>query len=147
MGLLPGSWRWWAGPGSQSRSPLHQEMLPRLSSLPTLLGGVHSRLTADKAYDASLTRTYSLQAHGIIPLKSNRKERRWYDHTSHRTRQLVASFFADIKQFRRIATRYCKLTAAIRRSSAWPLECCIPSPPGRPRGPRPTSPKPTNPPQ
>ena len=32
-----------------------------------------------------------------------------YDASSYRTRHLVENFFADLKQFRGIATRYCKL--------------------------------------
>ena len=41
--------------------------------------------------------------------KANRKELRNYDVHHYRTRNLIERFFARIKQFRRIATRYDKL--------------------------------------
>ena len=44
-----------------------------------------------------------------IPPKRNRKKPPWYDPVSYRTRHLVENLFADLKQFRGIAARYCKL--------------------------------------
>lgn len=80
--------------------------------LPTLLSGVDTNeVIADKAYDTDAIRL-ALAASDIIatiPPKSNRKEPPWYDKLSYRTRHLVENFFADLKQFRGIATRYCKL--------------------------------------
>ena len=49
----------------------------------------------------------------------------WYDPLSYRTRHLVENFFADLKQFRGIATRYCKLGesfAAFINLAGWFLE-------------------------
>ena len=66
---------------------------------------------ADKAYDSNAIRRWLGQA-GIgatISPKRNRKKPPWYDPVSYRTRHLVENLFADLKQFRGIATRYCKL--------------------------------------
>ena len=45
----------------------------------------------------------------VIPPRSNRLKPRTFDHHLYRDRNLVERFFARIKQFRRIATRYDKL--------------------------------------
>ena len=105
-------------PGNAAESP----------ELPTLLSGVKtSELIADKAYDVDSIRSL-LTVSGIIatiPSKSNRNIPIWHDPASYRTRHLVENFFADLKQFRGIATRYCKLadsfTAFIYLGS-WLLE-------------------------
>ena len=80
--------------------------------LPTLLDGVQtSELIADKAYDTNSIRS-ELAASGIIatiPSRSSRTAPIWHDPASYRTRHLVENFFADLKQYRGIATRYCKL--------------------------------------
>ncbi len=80
--------------------------------LPTLLSDIPiDELIADKAYDTNSIRLM-LATDGIIatiPPKSNRKVQYEYDKESYRTRHLVENFFADLKQFRGIATRYCKL--------------------------------------
>lgn len=46
-----------------------------------------------------------------IPPKSNRRNPPWYDAQSYKARHLVENAFVDAKQFRGIATRYCKLLA------------------------------------
>ena len=96
--------------------------------LPTLLSGVDTNeVIADKAYDTNAIRL-DLAASDIvatIPPKSNRRESFWYDPLSYRTRHLVENFFADLKQFRGIATRYCKLGesfAAFINIAGWYLE-------------------------
>lgn len=66
---------------------------------------------ADKGYDAN-TLIEQIQAAGaeaIIPPRSNRKTPRSYDTHRYRARNLVERFFNQLKQFRRIATRYEKL--------------------------------------
>ncbi len=82
--------------------------------LATLLNGVHANeVIADKAYDSNAIR-FTLVNNGIIatiPPRSNRKEKPEYDKNSYRTRHLVENLFADLKQFRGIATRYAKLGA------------------------------------
>lgn len=96
--------------------------------LPTLLNGVHTNeLIADKAYDTDAIRS-ALAASGIIatiPPKANRKVQYWFDEDSYRERHLVENFFADLKQFRGIATRYCKLAESFEafiNLAAWFLE-------------------------
>ncbi|MBS0153953.1 MAG: transposase [Nitrospira sp.] len=44
----------------------------------------------------------------VIPPKSNRKTTREYDEDLYRVRHLIENFFARLKQFRAIATRYDK---------------------------------------
>ena len=50
-----------------------------------------------------------LGAKAVIPPRANRKESREYDVYHYRSRNLIERFFARIKHFRRIATRYDKL--------------------------------------
>ena len=66
---------------------------------------------ADKAFDAAhlLARIRDLGAQAVIPPRANRKEVREYDAHQYKSRNLIERFFARIKQFRRIATRYDKL--------------------------------------
>jgi transposase len=85
--------------------------------LPTLLDGVKtSEVIADKAYDSNAIRRFLAESDIIatIPPKSNRRVQYWYDKASYRTRHLVENLFADMKQFRGIATRYCKLGESYR---------------------------------
>lgn len=53
-------------------------------------------------------RTLDLQV--VIPSRTNRLEQRDLDKHLYRSRNVVERFFARIKQFRRIATRYDKLS-------------------------------------
>ena len=80
--------------------------------LPTLLDGIRtSEVIADKAYDSNAIRE-ALATEGIIatiPSRSNRRIQYEYDKARYRLRHRVENFFADLKQFRGIATRYCKL--------------------------------------
>jgi transposase len=78
--------------------------------LPALLAGPQA-LLADKAYDAQkrvldLLNNAGVQA--VIPPKKNRKDRREYDEEMYKARHLIENFFAKLKQFRGIATRYDK---------------------------------------
>jgi transposase len=68
-------------------------------------------LIADKAFDADERVIKPLAAAGkttVIPPKANRKTRREYDRHLYKERHLVENFFAKLKQFRAIATRYDK---------------------------------------
>ena len=44
----------------------------------------------------------------VIPPKANRKVQRSYDRDLYKARHLIENFFAKLKQFRAIATRYDK---------------------------------------
>jgi len=79
----------------------------------------------DKGYDSDDIREH-LIAHDIapvIPSKSNRRAPRDYDKVSYKLREKVERFFNNLKQFRRIATRYEKLSqtflAFIHLVAAW----------------------------
>ena len=68
-------------------------------------------LIADKACDAAERVIKPLMAAGksaVIPPKANRKVARDYDRHLYRARHLIENFFAKLKQFRAIATRYDK---------------------------------------
>ena len=64
----------------------------------------------DKAFDSDKLRAelHERGAAAVIPPKRNRKEPIDYDHVMYKWRHLVENFFAAIKEFRRIATRYDK---------------------------------------
>ena len=66
---------------------------------------------ADKAYDAQLRVIEPLSQAGkriVIPPRSTRKDQRDYDRHLYKARHLIENFFARLKQYRCIATRYDK---------------------------------------
>ena len=66
-------------------------------------------LIADKAFDADARALEPLAVAGkpaVIPPRSNRSLPRDYDRELYAARHLIENFFAKIKQFRAIATRY-----------------------------------------
>ena len=68
-------------------------------------------LIADKAFDAEERVLRPLEKAGkaaVIPPKGHRKEPRPYDRDLYKARHLIEYFFAKLKQFRAIATRYDK---------------------------------------
>ncbi len=67
-------------------------------------------LLADKAFDADwlLQDLDERGATAVIPPKSNRKVQRDYDTHMYKWRHLIENYFAKIKEFRGIATRYDK---------------------------------------
>ncbi len=67
-------------------------------------------LLADKAFDANwlLEELDERGATAVIPPKANRKYQRNYDADAYKWRHLVENYFAKIKEFRIIATRYDK---------------------------------------
>lgn len=78
--------------------------------LPALLTNIQA-LLADKAYDAQERVMDLLEKAGVqnvIPPKSNRIVQREYDEDMYKIRHLIENFFAKLKQFRGIATRYDK---------------------------------------
>ena len=76
--------------------------------LPDMQAGV---LIADKAFDADERVIKPLAAAGkaaVIPPKANRRSPRAFDRDLYKARHLIENFFAKLKQFRAIATRYDK---------------------------------------
>ena len=68
-------------------------------------------LIADKAFDADERVIEPLAATGkaaVIPPKANRRLPRDFDRDLYKARHLIENFFAKLKQFRAIATRYDK---------------------------------------
>lgn len=66
---------------------------------------------ADKAYDAQervIDPLIKREIEVVIPSKKNRLEPRAYDQVLYQARHLIENFFAKLKQFRGIATRYDK---------------------------------------
>jgi transposase len=68
-------------------------------------------LLADKAYDAQERVLAVLEQAGVaivIPPKVNRRHQREYDKDLYKARHLIENFFAKLKQYRALATRYDK---------------------------------------
>ena len=66
---------------------------------------------ADKGFDTDQRVLELLQQAGkqaVIPPKANRKAKREYDKELYKARHLIENFFAKLKLFRAIATRYDK---------------------------------------
>lgn len=83
-----------------------------LEGADALLDGIDAEaLLADKAYDAEdrvLKKLEAKNCKAVIPPKSMRKEQRTYDHVLYQARHLIENFFAKLKHYRAIATRYDK---------------------------------------
>ncbi len=78
------------------------EMLPDMKA---------NRPIADKAYDADKRVLEPMAAAGknaVIPPKANRKQPRDFDRAIYASRHPIENFFAKLKQYRAIATRYDK---------------------------------------
>lgn len=76
-----------------------------------LIEGLESdAVLADKGYDADyiVQAVEKMGAIAVIPPKLNRKILRKYDRDLYKERNLVERMFGNIKQFRRVATRYDK---------------------------------------
>lgn len=76
--------------------------------LPELVSDI---LLADKGYDADervIQRLSQMGKTAVIPPKRNRTHPREYDKELYKARHLIENFFAKLKQFRAIATRYDK---------------------------------------
>lgn len=79
-----------------------------------LVAGLASgKVIADRAYDADSLHEVILEEGGqpVIPPRRHRKFQHRYDKRAYRQRWGIESFFARLKQWRRIATRYDKIAA------------------------------------
>lgn len=87
--------------------------------VPPLIEGVaFGALLGDRAFDADWLRA-ELDTRGavaIIPPKANRKGHFDFDRHAYRWRHLIENFFAKLKEFRAIATRYDKTDTSFRAS-------------------------------
>ena len=111
-------------PVTYSLLPGNYAESPELENLLAAIDGKVQEVIGDKAYDTNRVRAM-LSAAGItatIPPKRNRREKPWYDPLSYRRRHLPENHFADLKQFRGLATRYAKLKErylAVIHLAAW----------------------------
>lgn len=83
------------------------------------------QVLADRAYDADALCNL-IRAQGgepVIPPRRHRKVARPYDTIAYKQRWGIEGFFAKLKQWRRIATRYDKLAANFLGSSSSPASC------------------------
>ncbi len=82
--------------------------------LPGLIAGVETdAVLADKGYDSDANRA-AIRARGAepcIPARRNRTAKVEYDRHLYKERNVVERYFARIKQYRRVATRYDKKAA------------------------------------
>ena len=79
-------------------------------------------LLADKAYAARarlLDRLEQHQVEAVIPPKSKQKDSWEFDRDKYRWRHLIENFFAKLKQYRGIATRYDKRACAFLGAIHW----------------------------
>ena len=69
-------------------------------------------MIADKGYDSDelVNQITAHQAQAVIPPRSNRKEQREYDRHLYRERHLVECFIGKIKHYRRVFSRFEKLS-------------------------------------
>ena len=82
--------------------------------LPGLIAGVAAgSVLADKGYDSDANRAAIRKAGAdpCIPPRRNRTEPIGYDRHLYRERNVVERYFARVKQYRRVATRYDKRAA------------------------------------
>jgi len=92
------------GPGQQN------DMAPACD----LIRGIHAdKVLADRAYDADRLHDLIYEQGGepVIPPRRHRKYQHRYDRIAYKQRWGIEGFFAKLKQWRRIATRYDKLAA------------------------------------
>ena len=81
-------------------------------ALPALVGGVATQeLIADKAYDTDQVRNWLAGAgiRPVIPFRARRRQPAWHDPGLYGVRHLIENRCAAVKEYRGIATRYCKL--------------------------------------
>jgi len=81
--------------------------------LPGLIAGVEVEVLADKGYDSGANRVAirTAGAAPCIPPRKNRSEPIEYDRHLYKERNVVERYFARVKQYRRVATRYDKRAA------------------------------------
>jgi transposase len=83
---------------------------------PLIEGVTFGALLGDKAFDVDWLRA-ALDERGataVIPPKANRKAAICWDKAMYRWRHLIENYFAKLKEFRAVATRYDKTDTSFR---------------------------------
>jgi len=83
-------------------------------ALPLLDGQKADYVIADKGYDSDeiVNEVEKMGAEPVIPSRSHRNTPRGYDKHLYKERNLIERMFCRLKQFRRIASRYDKLSSS-----------------------------------
>jgi transposase len=89
-------------------------------ALPLLEGREAAAVIADKGYDtrAIVARVPEMGASVVIPSRSHWLVQREHDRHLYKTRNRIERTFSHLKQFRRLATRYCRLRTAFQATVA-----------------------------
>lgn len=68
------------------------------------------KLLADRAFDANWLREAlaTAEIEAVIPPKSNRRFPAEFDSETYKWRHLIENFFGKLKEYRGVATRFCK---------------------------------------
>lgn len=68
------------------------------------------KLLADRAFDANWLREAlaAAEIEAVIPPKSNRRFPAEFDSETYKWRHLIENFFGKLKEYRGVATRFCK---------------------------------------
>ena len=79
-------------------------------ALPLLAGRQAEAVLADRGYDSNtiVSAIEAMGAKAVIPSKLCRKVQRPHDRILYKLRNRIERCFNHLKQFRRLATRYCK---------------------------------------
>ncbi len=112
--------------GNLSRFVLLPGQAHDLKGVAPLIEGLEfDALLADKAFDADwvLAEIDARGATAVIPPKSSRIVQRIYDKAMYAWRHLIENYFAKIKEFRGIATRYDKTDTSY--AANWNLVAAI----------------------
>jgi transposase len=103
------------GLGNPVRVVLSPGQAGDITFAPELVAGLEAgAVVGDKGYDSEAF-VKSVEASGaeaVIPPKKNRVEKREYDRHVYKVRNLVERFMNQLKQLRRVATRYEKTAAS-----------------------------------
>jgi transposase len=85
-----------------------------IKALDLISGKNMGALLADKGYDANyiVEAAHLMNAEVVIPPRSSRKNPREYDEELYKERNLIERMFNKLKHFRRVATRYDKLSVS-----------------------------------
>ena len=83
-------------------------------AIPLIDGIAAEHLLADRGYDSNeiVAAATAKGINPVIPPRSNRKEPRAYDQELYKLRHLVENAFRQLKEWRAVATRYAKESAA-----------------------------------